>query len=73
MKICTRCGSHDVRRSRRRAYEHLLTPLTSKRPYRCDSCQARMWAVPEEGHGPHPPDPPNRPSRPDLNLTDLDK
>jgi hypothetical protein len=43
MSECPKCGCGDLRRSQVRAYERLRKALTSNRPYRCASCQARVW------------------------------
>ena len=40
---CPKCGCGDLRRSQVRAYERLRKALSSNRPYRCVSCQARVW------------------------------
>ncbi len=42
---CTRCGSDNISRSRRRGLaDHLLAGL-GRWPYRCDECGLRLWAA----------------------------
>lgn len=44
VRICPRCHSYDVHRSRRRGFvERYLLPLILKRPYRCDGCNSRYY------------------------------
>jgi len=44
VRICPRCRSYDVHRSRRRGFvERYLLPLILKRPYRCDGCNSRYY------------------------------
>lgn len=44
VRICPKCRSHDVHRSRRRGFvERVLLPLVLKRPYRCDGCNSRYY------------------------------
>jgi hypothetical protein len=44
IRICPRCRSYDVHRSRRRGFiERFLLPLVLKRPYRCDGCNSRYY------------------------------
>ncbi len=44
VRICPRCRSYDVHRSRRRGFvERILLPLILKRPYRCDGCNSRYF------------------------------
>lgn len=46
MRICPKCSSYDIHRSRaRRGWEALRRKLTSKRPYRCHTCGLRVWDV----------------------------
>ena len=44
VRICPKCRSYDVHRSRRRGFlERVLLPLILKRPYRCDGCNSRYY------------------------------
>jgi hypothetical protein len=45
IRICPKCHSTSVHRSRRRGFvERFLLPLIFKRPYRCDGCNSRYYA-----------------------------
>ena len=46
MITCPHCHSTSVRRSRRRLPEHVRAVVSRKRPFRCDSCNSRWWALP---------------------------
>jgi hypothetical protein len=41
-RSCRRCGG-DLTRSRVLAFEHPLTWLTRRRPFRCVVCRSRRW------------------------------
>ena len=46
MKVCPKCGSPDVHRSRHRSVlENWRKAITGKRPYRCRACGARTWGI----------------------------
>lgn len=62
--VCPRCGSEDVRRSRRRRVEHLVSWI-GVLPYRCDACSRRFLSSrPPPPHDPpaHAPPPADRES-----------
>jgi hypothetical protein len=42
VRICPKCGSLDVHRSRRRTVGEKLLSLVGVRPYRCFQCDARF-------------------------------
>ena len=43
-RICPKCHSLDVHRSRRRGFlERFLLAIIFRRPFRCDSCKARYF------------------------------
>jgi len=45
MDTCPACGSHRVFRSKTRtAFERYRRQFTTKRPYRCHTCNWRGWA-----------------------------
>jgi hypothetical protein len=43
-RICPKCGSRRVLRSRRRSFvKHIVCRLLCALPYRCDDCYARFF------------------------------
>ena len=48
MNTCPKCHSEKIHRSRaRNSWETWRKRLTSRRPFRCDSCGWRGWTAPD--------------------------
>ena len=50
--LCPKCGSIDIRPSRKSAVVGAFFEMLGRRPFRCRTCRIKFYrAVPE--HGPH--------------------
>jgi hypothetical protein len=44
VRVCPKCGSTDVHRSRRRTFKDHLRTLVFMRPFRCFQCKLRFYS-----------------------------